>query len=449
MEAKTEATLWVDVGILRQVRRPTGIPRMVQQVIHNWRHQAVPIRTCYFDPVWRIYREGDEGAPASNTPPREGTPHLEAPPRQGGPNRKATPPKATSPMRWVLRQVKRVVRRLMPGPVLRCVRRLVIWLGSLEAPFAPGDTLFLAGPAWADNPARDAIPRLRQKRGLRVALVVYDIIPLRCQHLVPGLKPVFEAWLPMALATTDLILTISEFSRQDLHRYCRHHGLSCPPVRVIRLGDEPGHDATEVQPESPPLVSDRGFALCVGTISHHKNQWLLLHVWRRLVRRYGSQVPQLVLVGGSFGACQLDLIDLLAEDEELAGHVVCCSEASDAELRWLYRHCQFTLFPSHYEGWGLPVAEGLSYGKHCICSSAASLPEIGGTLVDYHESYDSGECLRLVERAVFESGWLEERERRICGEYRVTTWADTARQVLAALRDEPLPSTHAPVARAG
>ena len=196
-------------------------------------------------------------------------------------------------------------------------------------------------------------------------------------------------------------------------------------------------------------MPDRGFARCVGTISHHKNQWLLLHVWRRLLRSHGVQVPQLVLVGGGIGSCQSDLIDLLAGDEELAGHVLYCSDASDAELRWLYRNCLFTLFPSHYEGWGLPVAEGLSYGKHCICSSAASLPEVGGPLVDYHDPYDGGECLRLVERAVFESGWLETREQRTRSEYRVTTWADTARQVLTALGKELPVAAIVPAARAG
>lgn len=411
MAEKPEAALWIDVSTLKRVQWTAGVPRLIQQILHHWRLQNVPVRMCHFDPVARFYREVNAVAPPVRIP-------------------RGNPAFATSASRWQ-RKLTNLLSRLTPNSFAQANRRFS------EAAFEPGAVLFSADLDFASLPGRDALPRLRQERGVRIASVVCDVIPVRCSHFLdPALKTHFETWLSSILAASDLVLTISEFSCQDLLRYCRQRGLSCPPIRSIRLGDEPGPDAAETPLERFTRGSDRGFALCVGTISHHKNQWLLLNVWRRLLRAHGAKAPRLVFVGGGIGACQQALIELLAEDEELAGHVVYCSEVSDAELRWLYRHCRFTLFPSHYEGWGLPVAEGLAYGKYCVCSSAASLPEVGGDLVDYHDPYDGGECQRLIERAAFEPGWLEQREQRIRREYRVTSWGDAAGQILRVLRQE-------------
>jgi hypothetical protein len=74
------------------------------------------------------------------------------------------------------------------------------------------------------------------------------------------------------------------------------------------------------------------------------------------------------------------------------------------------------------------VAESLVHGKYCICSSASSLPEVGGSFVDYHDPLDAPTCLALVERALFEPGWLTRRESLIRGDYRVTSWHDCAQQ---------------------
>ena len=58
---------------------------------------------------------------------------------------------------------------------------------------------------------------------------------------------------------------------------------------------------------------------------------------------------------------------------------------SDPDLAALYRRCLFTVYPSLYEGWGLPVTESLCYGKTPLLSRVASLPEAGGEFADYFE----------------------------------------------------------------
>ena len=59
----------------------------------------------------------------------------------------------------------------------------------------------------------------------------------------------------------------------------------------------------------------------------------------------------------------------IAHDPRVAGDFLTLSHVSDGELQWLYEHCLFTVFPSLYEGWGLPVAESLMNGKFVLASS--------------------------------------------------------------------------------
>jgi glycosyltransferase involved in cell wall biosynthesis len=91
------------------------------------------------------------------------------------------------------------------------------------------------------------------------------------------------------------------------------------------------------------------------------------------------------------------------------------------------------VYPSHYEGWGLPVAESLRLGRYGIASAAASLPEVGGDLVDYVDPADHGALHDAVVRALGDPAYVRAREAEIRARYRPHSWSDTARQILAAV----------------
>lgn len=80
----------------------------------------------------------------------------------------------------------------------------------------------------------------------------------------------------------------------------------------------------------------------------------------------GDATPMLVLVGRSGWKIQ-QLGAFLDATGNVHGQVFQMGDASDGEVAWLYQHCQFTVFPSSYEGWGLPVGESLWFGKPVIC----------------------------------------------------------------------------------
>jgi glycosyltransferase involved in cell wall biosynthesis len=166
----------------------------------------------------------------------------------------------------------------------------------------------------------------------------------------------------------------------------------------------------------------------VGTIEARKNQALLYQVWSRLLETYGASVPKLVIVGHP-GLLSSDFVTLV-KDSAMRNHVVILKDTTDSELVWLYEHCLFTVYPSIYEGWGLPVAESLARGKYCITSESSSMPEIAGDLVDYHSPWDSGECYNLIAQAIGDARFLKEREAAIRARYKTTAWKETAESIV-------------------
>lgn len=307
--------------------------------------------------------------------------------------------------------------------------------GDIAAEVAPGDVLMVLGAPWS-HPSYDRLAaRMRQAHGMRVALLVYDIIPLRrpewCDR---SLVRLFAAWFGAVLPLCDRLFAISRATAQDLERYARENALAIPlPVRPIPIGTgfsaEPPPDAT--LPSTYPAPGS--YALVVSTIEARKNHALLVRAWRRLLEEMPpAEVPTLVFAG-RVGWMVSDLMQQLRNTEFLGGKVVIIDDASDAQLAALYRGCRFTVFPSFYEGWGLPVTESLAFGKPCVISNATSLPEAGGALARYFDPDNLDDALRVIRDVIADPSGLEAWRQRVVREFRPVSWDATAEALIAGL----------------
>jgi hypothetical protein len=298
------------------------------------------------------------------------------------------------------------------------------------AAFGDGDSLLLLGNVWDQPGLQDSIQRLKDSRPIRVFHLVYDLIPVLAPHWSePTLPARYAEYLTKAAALSDELFAISQATALDLARFGVANRVTLPPVTVIRLGDEVPAGG---EPEAPPeMWAQRPFVLTVGALEARKNHALLYAVWK-LAHERGIVLPTLVIVGArGFGAD--DSVRALANDPTLRERVLILSDVGDGGLRWLYENCRFTIYPSIYEGWGLPIAESLHHGKLCLASGSSSMPEIAGDLVEYFSPFDAAECLALAARYM-DDRLLRDREARITSEYRGQSWSQTARQLDARLR---------------
>lgn len=138
---------------------------------------------------------------------------------------------------------------------------------------------------------------------------------------------------------------------------------------------QPGFDRVSKIPNQIIFKTGEPFLMSTGTIEPRKNHIFLLDVYDRFRARGGRPIP-LILLGRKgwlmHGFEQRIAASPWAEDIYRLGYV------SDRELSWLYQHCLVNLYPSHYEGFGLPVLEGMQFGAPVVCSNTTSLPEIVG-----------------------------------------------------------------------
>lgn len=226
---------------------------------------------------------------------------------------------------------------------------------------------------------------------LRTAFVFYDAIPLRRAELA-GMSSGHEAYMRQLLQA-DLILPISKWSGQDLQDFLvTHEGVShesLPTIQALLLPAQvPGQE--RVQQTNP---HGKKQILCVGSIDERKNQITLAQAFNNLVQKGLTADWQLIFIGNLNPALNEELQALITASRNSISWLGNCS---DEKLKQQYQDCSFTVFPSVEEGFGLPVAESLWFGKPCLCANFGPMAEIA----------EGGGCLTadMRQRTAIEEG---------------------------------------------
>ncbi|MDF0487751.1 glycosyltransferase [Sphingomonas sp. H39-1-10] len=303
--------------------------------------------------------------------------------------------------------------------------------------FPRGALLINLGTSWWIPNYFMFVRKAKEQAGIRYLPFVHDMIPLvRSELCPPLLVRDFMAWIVSVLDHADCYLVNSLSTRNDLMKVSAYleRPISPDRIEVIRLDAIPGKVA-EVG-DRAALKSfglQRGsYVLCVSTIEPRKNHVLAFEAWYRLIDRHGArQVPKLVCVGNS-GWMNEPVHAYLKARPDLMAKVQIFSNVSDEELDQLYEGCLFTLYPSHYEGWGLPVTESLGHGKVPLCSKISSIPEAGGDLADYFSPDSRTELTEGIERLAFDPAYRRSREQNIVRHFRPRSWNDISGQILSS-----------------
>ncbi|MCB1998447.1 MAG: glycosyltransferase family 4 protein [Burkholderiaceae bacterium] len=217
----------------------------------------------------------------------------------------------------------------------------------------------------------------------------------------------------------DTLMTVSAFSQQRLAA-----ALGVPPVRFGRLplgADHMRHTAPDLRMLEAHGLLRTPYVLAVGSANPTKNLAALVRAWARLPA--GAQ--RLVIAGGRHGAVFAD-----TPGADPAG-VLRLGAVDDAALVALYRHAQVLVFPSVYEGFGLPPLEAMAVGCPVLAARAASLPEVCGDAVAYLSGLDDMAIAADLQRLLADAGLRDRLRAAGPAQAARWTWAAAAEALVA------------------
>ena len=273
--------------------------------------------------------------------------------------------------------------------VARCLPRRLAAMLARALP--PGTHYLNVGHA---NLSDASLRALRQVPGLRINIMVHDVIPLLHPEFArPGTVAGFAARMAAVAAHADLVIHTAEATRRDTEAVLAGHG-RLPDGLVAPLGVEPPRPRALTEGERPA----RPWFVVLGTIEPRKNHALLLDLWEQ-----HSPAADLLVIGGR-GWAPAPLLARL--DRGIPG-VREVSGADDATVAAYIAGARALLFPSLAEGYGLPAQEARALGCPVICSDLPVFREILGNKAVYLDPAALYSWLETVNGAILRSSLLE------------------------------------------
>jgi len=328
---------------------------------------------------------------------------------------------------------RRLRRTLYPRTPARWLDNLYWRAAKRRIRFAQRDILLLTDASWY-LPLWPAVTEAREA-GCAVGCVLYDLIPIdHPQFCEGGHTEAFRKWLERALEHVDFSIAISQVVRRRVEEYARSSrptGKRC--LRFFdhfRLGADYSHLPAKrgIRKRLEQFfVSDGTDSpyLTVGTVEPRKNHTCLLDAFDMV----WQQAPAARLcILGEIGRGVDDVVRRIKEHPKFGRTLLMLNDATDEELSFCYEKAKAFVFPSAAEGFGLPIVEALRHGLPVLASDIPIHREIGRDDCAFFAPSRPQALAKLVLDIQCRRAFPPVRTP---GNYQVTTWTDSCRELLA------------------
>ncbi len=271
-------------------------------------------------------------------------------------------------------------------------------------------------------------------------LTVHDVIPL----VMPGAFPSNTAgriswikhWIQVTIATAKarLIMADSHSTAEDLIRLLPHMARS--KIRIVPLGFDPPSTTAMSKSAIVACISkyqiEQPYLIYIGGMDRRKNLKGLVRAYHQLRQRRNG-VPAMVIVGEKIA--QYVEIEALVHQLNLNASVIFTGYAPRQDLWSLLAGSEMLIYPSFYEGFGLPPLEAMACGTPVIISNVSSLPEVVGDAALLINPYDETQLANAIERLLDDAALQTELRRRglVCA--REFSWQKYASCVIEIYRE--------------
>ncbi|MDQ6736032.1 MAG: glycosyltransferase family 4 protein [Nitrospirota bacterium] len=262
-----------------------------------------------------------------------------------------------------------------------------------------------------------------RKRG-KLVVTIHDVKPLLF-NTGRYTRPLLERFLvPDRRAVIDHVVTVSTASSLDIQRL-----LGFPAQRMTVI--YPGVDLQRFRPTDASNKIDSPYVLAVTGADPTKNMETLIQAFARLPLSL-REGHKLILAGDLRRRPELGR---LIEELGIGPQTVFAGIVSDDQLIELYQHAAVFVFPSRYEGFGLPVLEAMACGCPVICSNASSLPEVAGHAALLVDPTDVEGFAQDMERVLTDAALRQSMRERGLAQAAQFPWERTARETIAVYQN--------------
>jgi alpha-1,3-rhamnosyl/mannosyltransferase len=259
----------------------------------------------------------------------------------------------------------------------------------------------------------------------------YDLIPQRFPGYVSArARLLFQIATRLALKQAQHVITISEAARQDLLAAYHYNG----EVTAVPLAPDDRfcpQALAEIGRIRQQYQLPEAYALYLGINKPHKNLARLVEVWAQIVADQAN--PPLLVIAGAWDKRYPEVKQKVAA-LNLGDAIRFLGPVVDADLPALYSGAFFFIFPSLYEGFGLPVIEAMACGTAVITSHVSSLPEVAGDAALYVNPHDTADITRQINRLLDDPALVAEYQQKSLAQAQKLTWKETAVSTLNIYR---------------
>lgn len=275
------------------------------------------------------------------------------------------------------------------------------------------------------NPSQ--VPTIFNSKDQRYVVTVYDLTPFITpkEHTTIRVS-IYRTFFPRTLKTADMIIVDSYSTKNDIVRYFK---IPEEKLRVIHLGvDEDYKPLPEdnVEKIKQKYNLNYPFILYVGTLEPRKNIPTLIKAFYKLKK---SGLPHKLVITGKKGWKYKDIFELI-DKLELQKDVVFTGYVPKEDLPALYNAADLFIYPSLYEGFGLPPLEAMACGTPVITSNTSSLPEVVGNAGIMVDPYDVDGLAKVMYEVLTNEGLREELRKKGLERAKLFSWKKTAEETL-------------------
>ena len=258
--------------------------------------------------------------------------------------------------------------------------------------------------------------------GKNTVVSCLDVIPLVMPKETSWKFRAFLKWAYRGMKKADYILANSKYTKEDIAKYL---GINREKIFVAYPPIKGQFKVLEPPPPSfynmHGLPEDKEYLLCVGALdAPRKNLNTALDAFKKVY--FNNHNIHLLLVG--YTSVKGNLVDLRKRIKELGldGRVHIITNVPDSELIAFYNLAKILLFPSLYEGFGLPPLEAMACGTPVIASNAASIPEALGDAAVFIDPLNSDEFANAIERLLLDENMYDKMVARGMKQAEKYTW---------------------------